>query len=158
MKKIKKQIERDFEKNFARFHEIKIILGTSDSWLTSHLSHRPSKPAYHIVDWRILDLPNIYLLLQYCFIHLKVQILVNEKLSFKKSFHRWPFEAFYIFKWKKFLKELFLHTQVLTYWPTGLLWPQRHPLASTASKGHWRRNKSMPIFHSLKWKEKSTCP
>jgi hypothetical protein len=31
----------------------KIILGTSDTWSTSLLSHRPSKPAYYTVDWRI---------------------------------------------------------------------------------------------------------
>ena len=31
----------------------KKILGTSDSWSTSRLSHRPSEPAYHIVDCRI---------------------------------------------------------------------------------------------------------
>ena len=31
----------------------KIILGTLDAWLTSRLSHRQSKPAYCIVDWRI---------------------------------------------------------------------------------------------------------
>ena len=29
------------------------MLGTSDAWLTSHLSHRLSKPVYHIVDWQI---------------------------------------------------------------------------------------------------------
>ena len=28
----------------------KIMLGTSDAWLTSHLSQQPSKPAYYIVD------------------------------------------------------------------------------------------------------------
>ena len=32
----------------------KKILGTSDAWSTSCLSHRPSKPAYYIVDCRIL--------------------------------------------------------------------------------------------------------
>ena len=31
----------------------KIILGTSDSWSTIRLSHRPSNPAQYIVDWRI---------------------------------------------------------------------------------------------------------
>ena len=31
----------------------KKILGTSDAWLTSRLSHRPSEPAYYIVDCRI---------------------------------------------------------------------------------------------------------
>ena len=30
-----------------------IILGTSDAWSTSRLSHRPSKPAYYIVDCQI---------------------------------------------------------------------------------------------------------
>ena len=44
------------------------ILGTSDAWSTSRLSHWPSKPAYYIVDCRILEkccpckvLPAIYL-------------------------------------------------------------------------------------------------
>ena len=31
----------------------KKILGMSDAWLTSRLSHRPSEPAYYIVDFRI---------------------------------------------------------------------------------------------------------
>ena len=39
-----------FAKNFARFYEKKIILGTSDIWSTSRLSHRPSEPAYYILD------------------------------------------------------------------------------------------------------------
>ena len=30
-------------------------LGMSDTWSTSHLSHRPSKPAYYIVDCQILN-------------------------------------------------------------------------------------------------------
>ena len=34
----------------------KKILGTSDAWSTSRLSHRPSKPAYYIVDCRISSL------------------------------------------------------------------------------------------------------
>ena len=33
----------------------KIMLRTSDAWLTSRLSHRTSKQAYHIEDWRIRD-------------------------------------------------------------------------------------------------------
>ena len=28
----------------------KMILGTSDSWSTIHLSHPPSNPSYYIVD------------------------------------------------------------------------------------------------------------
>ena len=35
----------------------KKILGKSDSWLMSHLSHQPSKPAYYIVDCQISSLP-----------------------------------------------------------------------------------------------------
>ena len=31
----------------------KIMLGTSDTWLMSRLSHRPSNPAYYIEDCRI---------------------------------------------------------------------------------------------------------
>ena len=33
-----------------------IILGRSDTWSTSRLSHRPSNPAYYIEDWRIFGL------------------------------------------------------------------------------------------------------
>jgi hypothetical protein len=47
---IKKKIEMIFAKNFARNHEKKIILGTSDAWLTIRLSHRPSDPAYYFVN------------------------------------------------------------------------------------------------------------
>ena len=45
-----------FGNNFARNYEKKIILGTSDTWLTIRLSHRPSNPANYIVNWRIFDL------------------------------------------------------------------------------------------------------
>ena len=36
----------------------KIMLGTSDAWSTTHMSHRTSEPAYYIVDCQIsrLDL------------------------------------------------------------------------------------------------------
>ena len=41
-------------KSFEYFKSIKglkkIILGTSDAWLTIHLSHRPSDPVYCIRD------------------------------------------------------------------------------------------------------------
>ena len=39
-----------FAKNFARNHEKEITLGTSDAWLTIHLSHRPSNPGYYIAN------------------------------------------------------------------------------------------------------------
>ena len=42
-----------FAKNFARNYEKKIMLGTLDAWSMSHLSHRPSDPAYYIEDCRI---------------------------------------------------------------------------------------------------------
>ena len=51
---IKKKIETVFAKNFARNYEKKKILGTSDTWSTSHLSQQTSKPAYYIVDCQIL--------------------------------------------------------------------------------------------------------
>ena len=38
-----------FAKNFARNYEKK-ILGTSDAWTMSRLSHQPSGPAYYIED------------------------------------------------------------------------------------------------------------
>ena len=33
----------------------KKMLGKSDAWSTSNLSHRPSKPAYYIADCRISE-------------------------------------------------------------------------------------------------------
>ena len=45
MKGFLQRILQDFMK--------KTILGTSDAWSTSHLSHRPSKTVYYIVDWWI---------------------------------------------------------------------------------------------------------
>ena len=44
-----------FAKNFARNYEKKIMLGTSDAWSMSRLSHRPSKPVYYIEDCWILS-------------------------------------------------------------------------------------------------------
>jgi len=38
----------------------KKILGTSDAWSTSCLSHRPSKPVYYIVDCQISRVEWIY--------------------------------------------------------------------------------------------------
>ena len=51
----------------------KIILGTSDTWTTSGLSHRPSEPAYYIVDCRILALTRLQLRTQ-----LDLQILEED--------------------------------------------------------------------------------
>ena len=49
IRKISKWMERVFAKNSGRFYEKKqIILGTSNTCLTSCLSHRPSR-----VDWQI---------------------------------------------------------------------------------------------------------
>ena len=33
----------------------RIMLGTSETWSTSHLSQQPSKPVYYIVDCRIFE-------------------------------------------------------------------------------------------------------
>ena len=47
----------------------KKILGTSDTWSTIRLSHRPSKPVYYIVDCRIytvfLSIPYLHFFCQY---------------------------------------------------------------------------------------------
>ena len=43
-----------FAKTIARNYEKRIMLWTSDARLTSHLSQQTNKPAYHIVDCRIL--------------------------------------------------------------------------------------------------------
>ena len=50
---IKKKIETILAKIFQEFIKKRIILGTSDSWWTSCLSYRHSKPVYYIVDWQI---------------------------------------------------------------------------------------------------------
>ena len=39
--------------NSIRSYDKRIMLGTSDAWSMSHLSHRPSNPAYYIEDCRI---------------------------------------------------------------------------------------------------------
>ena len=44
------KIETVLAKNFETLYEKKIIPGKSDAWMTSHLSHQSSKPAYYIVD------------------------------------------------------------------------------------------------------------
>ena len=54
---MKKYIETIFAKNFAKNHERKIILGSSDAWSTSNLSQQTSEPVYYIVDCRIFSLP-----------------------------------------------------------------------------------------------------
>ena len=53
VKKKKKKMETIFAKNFARNYEKKIMLGTSDAWTMSRLSHRPIDPAYYTEDCRI---------------------------------------------------------------------------------------------------------
>ena len=40
-------------------YEKEIVLGTSDTWSTSRLSHRPSAPAYYNVDCRISTLTHL---------------------------------------------------------------------------------------------------
>ena len=47
-------IKKGFLQRILQDFMEKKILGTSDAWSTSCLSHQPSKPAYHIVVWRIL--------------------------------------------------------------------------------------------------------
>ena len=46
-----------FAKNFARNYEKKILLGTSDAWSMSHLSHQPRDQVYYIEDCRISSPP-----------------------------------------------------------------------------------------------------
>ena len=41
---------------FQEIMKKKITLGTSDTWLTSHLSHRIRKQTYYIVDCRIFGI------------------------------------------------------------------------------------------------------
>ena len=43
----------DFCKEFCKKLWKKIMLGTSDTWLMSHSSHRPNKPEYYMEDCRI---------------------------------------------------------------------------------------------------------
>ena len=51
---------------------MKILLGASDAWSMSHLFHRPSKPAYYIVDCQI----SAQLLRQTCF-----SLVINVRLK-----------------------------------------------------------------------------
>ena len=44
-----------------RYYEKKIMLVTSDAWSMSHLSHRPSEPAYYIEDCRI-SAPTVHII------------------------------------------------------------------------------------------------
>ena len=44
----------------------KIIHGTSDSWSTNFLSHRPSNPAYYIVNWRIFIVAAMIVMINHC--------------------------------------------------------------------------------------------
>ena len=57
----------------------KIILGTLDTWSTSHLSHRPSEPAYYIVDCRISTL-------YFCAIQIKITFISPFKSIFQLNF------------------------------------------------------------------------
>ena len=52
---IKKINWKGFCKELCKILWKKIILGTSDAWSTSRLSHRPSELAYYIVNRRILN-------------------------------------------------------------------------------------------------------
>ena len=60
IKKNKKINWKDFCKEFCKKSWKKIILGTSDAWSTIRLSHRPSNPAYYIVNWRISTLACLF--------------------------------------------------------------------------------------------------
>ena len=51
--KITKMKTKSFECHKSIRNYEKKILGTSDTWSTTCLCHRPSEPAYHIVDCRI---------------------------------------------------------------------------------------------------------
>ena len=46
-------------KEFCKKSWKKIILLTSNTWSTICLAHRPSDPAYYIVDWLISELPEL---------------------------------------------------------------------------------------------------
>ena len=64
IKKNKKINWKDFCKEFCEKSWKKIIFGTSDAWSAICLSHRPSNPAYYIVNWRISECPTWYLNLE----------------------------------------------------------------------------------------------
>ena len=51
-KKIKIKLKRFLQRILQEI--MKKMLGTSDTWSMSSLSHRTSDPAYYIEDWRIL--------------------------------------------------------------------------------------------------------
>ena len=92
----------------------KMILGTSDAWLMSRLFHRPSEPAYYIVDWRISS---------------HELSLVKIVSTFKNTYARWgdfyaPTLYIQLPKWSK--KRILLPTfkiigDLPTYLPTYLI-------------------------------------
>ena len=50
-KEWKNKLKGFLQRILQDFMKKKIILGTSDTWLSSRLSHQPSEPAYYIVNW-----------------------------------------------------------------------------------------------------------
>ena len=74
----------------------KIILGTSDTWSMTRLSHRPSEPAYYIEDFRIstyMDSRTIWCLITW--IEGYFQISTSEMLT--TWVHELPIPNFNIF-------------------------------------------------------------
>ena len=63
--------------NILQEIEKKKILGRSDAWSPSRLSHRPSKPAYYIVDCRIFRYDLIWMTKS-------LSIKINPKSSYQR--------------------------------------------------------------------------
>ena len=86
----------------------KIILGTSDTWSTSRLSHRPTEPAYYIVDWRISNLSVKSYFGVFCSIR-KPQSLIHFQRNYYFLFaHHMFHRIFYRYFFNEFFSEFFL--------------------------------------------------
>ena len=64
-------------KGFCKELQKKIMLGTSDAWSMSHLSHWPSEPAYYIEDCRICSNWSMFLFSQCSYGLLAIPMVSN---------------------------------------------------------------------------------
>ena len=81
--RITKITKKSFEcPKSIRYYEKK-ILGTSNTWLTIHLSHWPIEPAYHVLDWQSLnDLTFVLLWFSYNFCILYIMRMFEKQKFF----------------------------------------------------------------------------
>ena len=110
----------------------KIILGTSDSWSTIRLSHRPSNPALYIVDWRIFGIE----ILNY----------VNVTATFQDS----SFASISVINWKDGSEGHSNNSNLHYYCFPFKKW--RHSIQGCFRVNLWRHRKESGIPQSIKTK------